>query len=56
VQPIALEGWSTYLRTDKMKPIHFNICHVRIPRDFVLAAAASLALAIINYPIRQALN
>ena len=56
VRPIALKGWSAYFRTDKMKPIHFNICHLRITRDFVLAAVASFFLAVLNYPIREALK
>ena len=39
-----------------MKPIHFNICRLRITRDFVLAAVASFFLAVLNYPICEALG
>ena len=56
VQPKALEGWFQYLRIEKFKPIHFNVLHFRVTRDYVLAASFSLVVAVLNYPIREAVS
>ena len=56
VTPAALESWYAYVTTPRCHPIRFNMCHLRITGDYVLAASASLFLAMLNGPVRNAIS
>jgi hypothetical protein len=48
----CLTSWYYYFFTPKIRPLTFKILGFRVTRDYVLAAFASLLLAVVNILIR----